>query len=182
MKCPFCGHLQDKVVDSRESREAEVIRRRRECLNCAHRFTTYEHIEEIDLMVLKKDGRREPFDRHKLLAGLRKACQKRPVTTKQLEAVADEIEAVAQERPDKEMPSKEIGSRVMNRLRELDQVAYVRFASVYREFKDVTQFMEELKGLLELSGGANAAEVQQLPLVLKERLSPPKRVRGRPRK
>jgi transcriptional repressor NrdR len=174
--------MQDKVVDSRESREAEAIRRRRECLNCAHRFTTYEHIEEIDLMVLKKDGRREPFDRHKLLAGLRKACQKRPVTTKQLETVADEIEALAQERPDKEINGKEIGQRVMTRLRELDQVAYVRFASVYREFKDVTQFMEELKDLLEVQGAPNPVEGLQLSLTMKERLSPPKRVRGRPKK
>ncbi len=181
MKCPFCGHPQDKVVDSRESREADVIRRRRECLNCAHRFTTYEHIEEIDLMVLKKDERREPFDRHKLLAGLRKACQKRPITSKQLDTIADEIEALVQERPDKEITAKEIGQRVMSRLGGLDQVAYVRFASVYREFKDVTQFMEELKGLLD-SQGAEIPEGSQLSLSIKERLSPPKRVRGRPKK
>lgn len=182
MKCPFCGHPHDKVVDSRESREADVIRRRRECLNCAHRFTTYEHIEDIDLMVLKKDERREAFDRHKLLAGLRKACQKRPITTKQLETIADEIEAVAQERPEKEITSKEIGQRVMSRLRELDQVAYVRFASVYREFKDVTQFMEELKDLLEVQGGANPLEGLQLSLAMKDKLPPPKRIRGRPKK
>jgi transcriptional repressor NrdR len=149
MKCPYCAHLEDKVVDSRESKEGEVIRRRRECLGCGKRFTSYERIDQIPHMVVKKDGRREPFDREKLLAGLRRACEKRPVPTKALESIADRVEAMVQESPDREVPTVAIGEFLMERLRELDRVAFVRFASVYRDFKDVDQFMATLKGLLE---------------------------------
>ncbi len=149
MKCPFCSHLEDKVVDSRESKEGEVIRRRRECLSCAKRFTSYERIDQIPQLVVKKDGRRERFDREKVLAGLMKACEKRPVPIKALEEVVDQVEAMVQERPDREVPTVEIGEFLMERLRDLDKVAFVRFASVYREFKDVDQFMATLKGLLE---------------------------------
>jgi transcriptional repressor NrdR len=148
MKCPFCGHQEDKVVDSRASSEGSAIRRRRECLSCARRFTTYEHIEEHRLMVIKKDGRREPFDRQKLLGGLVKACEKRPVSMDQLEQLVDELERDLSASFEREVPSREIGERVMRRLHNLDPVAYVRFASVYREFKDVEQFMRELKDLL----------------------------------
>ena len=151
MKCPYCGNLGDKVVDSRESREGEVIRRRRECLDCGRRFTSYERIDEIPYMVVKKDGRRERFERQKLVAGLLKACEKRPVRVAALEAVADRLEAALQERPDREMSTEEIGAVVMAELRQLDKVAFVRFASVYRDFKDVDQFMATLKGLLESS-------------------------------
>jgi transcriptional repressor NrdR len=136
-------------VDSRESKEGEVIRRRRECLGCGKRFTSYERIEQIPNLVVKKDGRRERFDREKILAGLLRACEKRPVPVKTLEAIADRVEAMVQESPDREVPAAEIGEFLMERLRELDKVAFVRFASVYREFKDVDQFMSALKGLLE---------------------------------
>ncbi|HVR72034.1 MAG TPA: transcriptional regulator NrdR [Vicinamibacteria bacterium] len=149
MKCPYCSHLEDKVVDSRESKEGEVIRRRRECLGCGKRFTSYERIDQIPHMVVKKDGRREPFDREKVLAGLRRACEKRPVPTKTLESIADRVEAMVQESPDREVSTGVIGEFLMDRLRELDRVAFVRFASVYRDFKDVDQFMATLKGLLE---------------------------------
>lgn len=149
MKCPYCGHLEDKVVDSRESKEGEVIRRRRECLGCGKRFTSYERIDQIPHMVVKKDGRRERFDREKVLAGLRKACEKRPVPTKTLEMIVDRVEAMVQESPDREVPTDSVGEFLMERLRELDRVAFVRFASVYRDFKDVDQFMATLKGLLE---------------------------------
>ena len=148
MRCPYCGQMSEKVVDSREGKDGEVIRRRRECLECHRRFTTYERIEEIHFMVVKKDGRREPFDRHKLLGGLLKATQKRPVSVAQLEQIVDEIEGRLGEKPDREIPSGEIGELVMKRLHDLDEVAYVRFASVYRQFKDVHQFVEEVKGLL----------------------------------
>jgi len=148
MKCPFCGHGEDKVIDSRGSADGRSIRRRRECLGCGKRFTTYEKVEEQSLMVIKKDGRREPFDRHKLLAGLVKACEKRPVSMDDLEALVDELERELSQHFEREVPSKEIGERVMRRLHALDPVAYVRFASVYREFKDVEQFMQELKDLL----------------------------------
>ncbi len=150
MKCPFCSHQEDKVVDSRESSDALAIRRRRECLKCGKRFTTYEHVEEQPLMIIKKDGRREPFDRHKLLAGLVKACEKRPVSMDDLERLVDELERELSQQFEREAPSREIGERVMRRLHALDPVAYVRFASVYREFKDVEQFMRELKELLAL--------------------------------
>jgi len=150
MKCPLCGHEEDKVVDSRVSSDGQSIRRRRECLKCGKRFTTYEHVEEQPLMVIKKDGRREPFDRHKLLAGLVKACEKRPVSMESLESLVDELERELSQQFEREAPSREIGERVMRKLHALDPVAYVRFASVYREFKDVEQFMRELKDLLSL--------------------------------
>ncbi|HKY20711.1 MAG TPA: transcriptional regulator NrdR [Vicinamibacterales bacterium] len=148
MKCPYCAHLGDKVVDSRESREGEVIRRRRECLGCGKRFTSYERIDEIPYMVVKKDGTRERFERHKLVAGLLKACEKRPVSVASLEAVADRVESTLQERSEKEITTNEIGSFVMQELKKLDKVAYVRFASVYRHFRDIGEFMTELKDLL----------------------------------
>ena len=149
MKCPFCGHLGDKVVDSRESREGEVIRRRRECLECGRRFTSYERVDEIPYMVVKKDGRRERFERQKLIAGLLKACEKRPVSVAALEAIADRVEMTLQDRPEKEMPTTDVGAFVMQELKRLDKVAYVRFASVYRHFRDVGEFMTELRDLLE---------------------------------
>jgi transcriptional repressor NrdR len=148
VKCPFCTHLGERVVDSREGKEGEVVRRRRECLSCHRRFTTYERIEEIHFMVVKKDGRREPFDRHKILTGLVKATQKRPVSPAQLEGIVDEIEARLAESQEREIGTTEVGEVVMKRLYELDEVAYVRFASVYRQFKDVSQFVEEVRGLL----------------------------------
>ncbi|MEK7337979.1 MAG: transcriptional regulator NrdR [candidate division NC10 bacterium] len=149
MRCPFCNSNAEKVVDSREGRDAEVIRRRRQCLRCHRRFTTYERIEGIQFMVVKKDGRREPFDRHKILSGLVKATQKRPISVNQLEAVVDDVEALLTEKPDREIASSEIGERIMQRLHDLDEVAYVRFASVYRQFKDVSEFVAEVRGLLE---------------------------------
>ena len=148
MKCPFCGHQEDKVVDSRVSSDGVSIRRRRECLGCGKRFTTYEQVEAQPLMVIKKDGRREPFDRQKLLAGLVKACEKRPVSMENLERLVDELERELSQQFEREVPSREVGERVMKKLHSLDPVAYVRFASVYREFKDVEQFMRELKDLL----------------------------------
>jgi len=148
MKCPYCGHLGDKVVDSRESKEGEVIRRRRECLGCSKRFTSYERIDEIPYMVVKKDGTRERFDRQKLVGGLLKACEKRPVSVAALETVADRVESSLQERPEKEIATAEIGAFVMEELKKLDKVAYVRFASVYRHFRDIGEFMSELKDLL----------------------------------
>jgi len=148
MKCPFCAHLGDKVVDSRESKEGEVIRRRRECLGCGRRFTSYERIDEIPYMVVKKDGSRERFDRQKLIGGLLKACEKRPVSVAALEKVADRVESSLQDRLEKEITTEEIGAFVMNELRRLDKVAYVRFASVYRHFRDINEFMTELKDLL----------------------------------
>ena len=148
MKCPFCGHLGDKVVDSRESKEGEAIRRRRECLDCGKRFTSYERIDEIPYMVVKKDGTRERFERQKLIAGLLKACEKRPVKVAQVEAIADKVEMSLQDRPDKEISTAEIGQAVMDELKQLDKVAYVRFASVYRHFRDIGEFMNELKDLL----------------------------------
>ena len=147
MKCPFCDELEDKVVDSRMAREGGVIRRRRECLSCKRRYTTYERVEESLPMVVKKDGRREPFDRTKILAGLKKACEKRPISTPTFEAVTDRIEKRVQEMGDTEIRSRTVGEEVMKELHQLDQVAYVRFASVYREFKDIDQFMDELKAL-----------------------------------
>lgn len=148
MKCPYCGHLGDKVVDSRESKEGEVIRRRRECLECARRFTSYERIDEIPYMVVKKDGRRERFERQKLVAGLLKACEKRPVSIPALEAIADKIEARLQETPEREIATEEIGANVMAALKQLDKVAFVRFASVYRNFRDLDEFKDELNALL----------------------------------
>ncbi|NQW05175.1 MAG: transcriptional repressor NrdR [Acidobacteria bacterium] len=149
MKCPYCTHLGDKVVDSRESKEGEVIRRRRECLDCGRRFTSYERIDEIPYMVVKKDGRRERFERQKLVAGLLKACEKRPVRVSALEDVADRVEAVLQDKSEREMSTEEIGAHVMDALRQLDKVAYVRFASVYRNFRDIDEFKHELNDLFK---------------------------------
>ena len=148
MKCPYCGNLGDKVVDSRESKEGEVIRRRRECLECGRRFTSYERIDEIPYMVVKKDGRRERFDRQKLVAGLLKACEKRPVRVAPLEAIADRVESALQEKPEREIATEEIGAFVMQELKQLDKVAFVRFASVYRNFRDLDEFKNELNELL----------------------------------
>jgi len=145
VKCPFCGHQEDKVVDSRAAKAGEAIRRRRECLGCAKRFTTYEQIEDLQLMVVKKDGRREAFDRAKILNGLRRACEKRPIPMEKLEAVVDEIQRSIEARYEKEVDAKQVGEAVMQKLYDLDEVAYVRFASVYRSFKDVQAFSEELK-------------------------------------
>jgi len=153
MKCPYCGHPEDKAVESRQRKEHQAIRRRRECLGCQRRFTTYERVDEIPYMVVKKDGRREKFDRQKILAGLLRACEKRPVSMTRLEEVVNEAEALVIDAPDREVPSQEIGELLMNRLRELDKVAYVRFASVYLDFKDVKEFMDELKDLLRSSRG-----------------------------
>jgi transcriptional repressor NrdR len=149
MKCPFCGHLQDKVVDSRESKEGDAIRRRRQCLGCQRRFTSYERIDEIPYMVVKKDGRRERFDRQKVLAGILKACEKRPVSMVQLESIADKAEIMVQESSERELATRAIGEMIMKELKNLDKVAYVRFASVYLDFKDVPEFMNELKELLK---------------------------------
>ena len=148
MKCPFCAELENKVIDSRLSNQGAVIRRRRECLGCQRRFTTYERVEEILPMVVKKDGRREAFDRQKVIEGLKLACQKRPVSAEHLEDVADGIERRLQEMGEKEVPSSVIGEAVMRELGKLDEVAYVRFASVYRSFKDLGEFMSELKELI----------------------------------
>jgi len=148
MKCPFCGFAQDRVVDSRESKEADSIRRRRECEKCLRRFTTYERIDEIPYMVVKKDGRREKFERHKVLAGLLRACEKRPVSSSKLEAVVDATEAYLMDAADRERTTTEIGELIMENLKLLDTVAYIRFASVYRDFKDVREFKEELEQLL----------------------------------
>ena len=149
MKCPFCAHTKDKVVDSRESGSGDAIRRRRECLSCGRRFTTYERIEEIPYLVVKKDGQREAFDRAKLMAGLHRACEKRPISAKALTRLVDEVEQLVQDSPDREVEASAIGELVMERLKELDKVAYVRFASVYRRFEDVQEFMAELRDLLE---------------------------------
>ena len=149
MKCPFCVEQDNKVIDSRLSKDGQVIRRRRECLECGRRFTTYERIEEVLPLVIKKDGRREPFDRMKIIIGLKKACEKRPISIATLEKLADKIEANVQESGDKEIPSKAVGEAIMEQLFILDHVAYVRFASVYRSFKDAHQFLEELRDLLQ---------------------------------
>jgi transcriptional repressor NrdR len=149
VKCPYCTQLGDKVVDSRESKEGDVIRRRRECLGCGRRFTSYERIDEIPYMVVKKDGRRERFERQKLMAGLLKAVEKRPVRVAALDDVADALEAALQEKPEREMSTEEIGAHVMVALRQLDKVAYVRFASVYRNFRDIDEFKHELNDLFK---------------------------------
>ena len=149
MKCAYCGHLGDKVVDSRESKDGGVIRRRRECLQCGRRFTSYERIDEIPYMVVKKDGRRERFDRQKLVAGLLKACEKRPVRIGALEAVADRIETMLQDKSEREISTTDIGAVVMQALKALDKVAFVRFASVYRNFRDLDEFKDELNALLK---------------------------------
>ena len=148
MKCPYCRHLENKVIDSRMSKDGMVIRRRRECLGCERRFTTHERIEEIMPMVIKKDGGREPFDRNKILMGVQKACQKRPIRAEEMEGVVQRVEEFLQEKGEKELSSSVIGERIMWELHTLDEVAYVRFASVYRSFKDITDFMSEVKDLL----------------------------------
>jgi len=148
MRCPFCGWKEDKVVDSRATAEESAVRRRRECLKCGKRFTTYEYVEEVSLMVIKKDGRREPFDRKKILAGIIRACEKRPISMEKMEEIITQVEHAIQKKSDREVESTRIGELVMEKLKSLDDVAYVRFASVYRQFKDVGQFMEELKDIL----------------------------------
>ena len=148
MNCPFCGHLQDKVVDSRESKEGDAIRRRRQCLACDRRFTTYERIDEVPYMVVKKDGRREKFDRQKVLSGLLKACEKRPISMGRLSELVNQVEAKVTDSADREIPTTEIGEFLMASLRELDKIAYVRFASVYRDFQDEEAFFDELKNLM----------------------------------
>ncbi len=149
MKCPFCGYCEDKVIDSRISKDGTEIRRRRECLNCGKRFTTHEFVEEVLPVVVKKDGRREPFERIKIISGIKKACEKRPISTDAIEAVVENIERVCQDFQGKEIPSKVIGEAVMQELQKLDGIAYVRFASVYREFRDVTDFFDELKDIIK---------------------------------
>ena len=149
MKCPSCSHLESRVIDSRISKDNAMIRRRRECEACGYRFTTFEHIEEFLPLIVKKDGRRESFDRQKILAGLKRACEKRPISIETLEELLDRIEKHLQEQGEKEIEAAVIGEQIMKELKELDQVAYVRFASVYREFKDINEFMSELKGLLD---------------------------------
>jgi transcriptional repressor NrdR len=147
MRCPFCSHIEDKVIDSRQSRDGEVIRRRRECLKCEGRFTSYERIENILPLVIKKDNRREPFDRLKILQGLERACEKRPVGVEVREDLVNRIEKSLQAAGEKEIPSSVIGEQIMSGLREVDEVAYVRFASVYRQFKDIKEFMSEIKDI-----------------------------------
>ena len=148
MKCPYCRELENKVIDSRMTKEGNAVRRRRECLGCNHRFTTYERVEEVPLVLIKKDGRREAFDRTKVLAGMQRACEKRNISINTLEEFVDELSRELQEMGEKEIPSSVVGSRIMTKLHALDDVAYVRFASVYREFKDINDFMSELKDLL----------------------------------
>lgn len=148
MRCPFCGHLEDKVVDSRESKDGVSIRRRRECILCGRRFTSYERIDEIPYMVIKKDGRREIFERTKIMNGLLRACEKRPISAAQLDSIVNDAEKSVQDSPDRELSTNDIGKIIMNRLKVLDKVAYVRFASVYLEFEDVSEFMTELKYLV----------------------------------
>ncbi|MGD0135886.1 MAG: transcriptional regulator NrdR [Bryobacteraceae bacterium] len=148
MNCPFCGHKEDKVIDSRESKEGDVVRRRRQCLGCERRFTTYERSDEIPYMVVKKDGRREKFDRQKVLSGLLKACEKRPVAMAKLAEVVDAVEAGLADNPDREISTTQIGEMLMEHLKNLDKIAYVRFASVYRDFQDVEAFLNELKNLV----------------------------------
>jgi transcriptional repressor NrdR len=149
MMCPFCGFAEDRVIDSRESKEGDVIRRRRECLQCARRFTTYERIDEIPYLVVKKDGRREKFDRQKVLSGLLKACEKRPVSMARLAEIVDAVEGVLADKPEREISTAEIGELLMEKLKGLDKIAYVRFASVYRDFQDVEAFLNELKHLIK---------------------------------
>lgn len=152
MNCPFCGFKEDRVIDSRESKEGDVIRRRRECLQCLRRFTTYERIDEIPYMVVKKDGRREKFDRQKVLTGLLKACEKRPVSMAKLAQLVDEVEGLLSEKAEREIETTEIGEFLMRRLAGLDKIAYVRFASVYRDFQDVEAFFNELKDMMKMKG------------------------------
>ncbi len=148
MKCPFCGHTENKVIDSRISKDGKAVRRRRECLGCAKRFTTYEYVEDVLPMVIKKDGRREQFDRQKILNGLKKACEKRPISMEAIDKLVENVEQSCQEMQTEEISSTIIGEKIMNELKNFDGVAYVRFASVYRQFRDVGEFMSELKDLL----------------------------------
>lgn len=171
MRCPFCGHLEDKVVDSRETREGDSIRRRRECLKCGRRFTSYERLEEVPILIVKKDGRREPFDRQKLLRGIMAACQKRPVSLARLEEAAGDIQVKLMEHPDREIPSLLLGELVMDALKVIDSVAYVRFASVYRDFKDLPDFVKALEGLM----AAPAPPAVPPPPLLKPAPSPKRR-------
>lgn len=164
MKCPYCGVDNDKVVDSRAMNEGQSIRRRRECLGCAKRFTTYEHVDDIPVMVIKRDKRREPYQRDKMVQGIRIACRKRPVSEDQIEEIASNIELQINSRLEKELDASELGNLVMEQLRRLDQVAYVRFASVYRQFKDVNQFIDELKDLLDME----ARDLNELRRMQKE--------------
>lgn len=156
MKCPFCASLENRVVDSRLSKDHNVTRRRRECVGCGKRFTTYERIEESLPLVIKRDGRREPFDRAKIIAGMKKACEKRPISIETIERTVDRIEQSFQERGEKEISSERIGERVMEELHEMDEVAYVRFASVYRQFKDATDFLAEASKLMKRSSRGDA--------------------------
>lgn len=160
MRCPFCQNSENKVIDSRESHEGAVIRRRRECLDCRRRFTTYERVEELSPLIVKKDGRREAFDREKILAGLKKACEKRPVPIEELESTVTEIERKLQGMGEKEVASSFLGEELMSRLQKLDEVAYVRFASVYRSFRDISEFMHELKELIDGQGKNKDAKIQ----------------------
>jgi transcriptional repressor NrdR len=148
MTCPFCGHREDKVIDSRESKDGDSIRRRRQCLACERRFTTYERTDEVPYMVVKKDGRREKFDRQKVLNGLLRAAEKRPISMGKLADLVDEVETILAEHPERELPTVLIGEKLMERLKGLDKIAYVRFASVYRDFQDVEEFVDELKQLV----------------------------------
>jgi transcriptional repressor NrdR len=152
MNCPFCAFKEDRVIDSRESKEGDVIRRRRECLQCLRRFTTYERIDEIPYMVVKKDGRRDKFERQKVLAGLLKACEKRPISMPKLAALVDEVEGLLSEKAEREISTSEIGETLMHRLAAFDKIAYVRFASVYRDFQDVEAFFLELKEMMKQKG------------------------------
>ena len=160
MKCPFCNHIEDKVVDSRESREGDAIRRRRQCLDCERRFTTYERIDEVPYMVIKKDGRREKFDRQKVLSGLLKACEKRPVSMGRLAELVDQVEGKVTDSADREISTIEIGEMLMDTLRDLDKIAYVRFASVYRDFQDEQAFFNELKNLMKKKTGDRSQETE----------------------
>ncbi len=173
MKCPFCSHLENRVIDSRLSREGDVTRRRRECARCVRRFTTYERVEEILPLVVKKDGRREVYDRRKIIAGMRKACEKRPVSIATIEEAADRIERFLQSKGDKEVASTVIGEEVMRQLYELDKVAYVRFASVYRSFQDLDAFLRELKDLIGGRSGAEEKRVRQRPSRRSARVAEP---------
>lgn len=149
MRCPSCGHLEDRVIDSRSTKEGRAIRRRRECIGCGHRYTTYEYVENASILVVKKDGKREPWSREKVVAGISRACEKRPISLSQIEAIVDRIENEIQRQAPGELASKAVGELVMAELRELDEVAYVRFASVYRHFKDVNEFLDEIQGLVQ---------------------------------
>jgi transcriptional repressor NrdR len=149
MRCPSCGHLEDRVIDSRSTKEGRAIRRRRECIGCGNRFTTYEYVENASVVVVKRDGKREPFSREKVIAGISRACEKRPVSLSQIEEIVDRLETEIQRRAPGEIPSKIIGERAMEELQRLDEVAYVRFASVYRHFKDVNEFLDEIQGLVQ---------------------------------